>query len=102
MALPDGAPNKSALVDEWAEYAINHGVPSYEARNATKDELIARFETEDVETVGPTTDPHDLGPAHGVGSYLPPPPEPREVDKVETAEKPEPVKRATKKGRTDG
>jgi hypothetical protein len=40
---PDPRPAKSAKIEEWRAYAINHaGVPSHEAGSLTKDELIER------------------------------------------------------------
>lgn len=39
----DPRPAKTAKVDEWRAYAINHaGVPSYEAAELNRDELIKR------------------------------------------------------------
>lgn len=66
MAFPEGAPAKSAKHDDWVEFAIGRGVPSYEARNLTKDELVARFEQPDVVAPkGQKVDPDDVGPGHG-------------------------------------
>jgi hypothetical protein len=39
----DPKPKKSASHDEWAAYAIAHGVPSFEAQNLTRDELVERM-----------------------------------------------------------
>ena len=95
MAFPEGAPNKSAVAEEWIEFAINRcGVPSYEARNMTKDDLMARLETADVkDSAGATVNPGDLGPGHGVGSYL---------RNRATAAPPEPVEQPNRSRRHPG
>lgn len=60
-------PNKSASHPEWAEYAINGPlrVPSYEAWNMTKDELITRCEVPVTTAAKLALDPQDIGPGHG-------------------------------------
>lgn len=74
MALPDGAPLKSAHKADWVEYAIDHGVASFEAWDANLPDLIARFEVPDVVPVVLNVDPQDIGPGH---SGATPEPEPQ-------------------------
>lgn len=65
MAFPEGAPNKSAKHQDWVEFAISRGVPSYEAASMTKEDLVAKFETPDVVIRGRKLNPQDVGPGHG-------------------------------------
>lgn len=39
----DGAPAKSALKEEWVEYAVSQGADREEAESSTKDDLIATY-----------------------------------------------------------
>lgn len=65
MALPEGAPSKNGTHAEWAAFAIGKGVPSYEAWNTGRDELVARYETPDPRPgKAPRVNPQDVGPGH--------------------------------------